>query len=47
MKLRHLNDAMRWLIATLAALVLFRLWPGLGGGLVEAAVSGGRPPPLA
>lgn len=29
MKLRHLSDATRWLAITLAALALFRLWPGL------------------
>lgn len=29
MKRRHLRDATRWLAATLAALALFRLWPGL------------------
>jgi len=29
MKQQHLTDATRWLAATLAALALFRLWPGL------------------
>jgi lipid A 4'-phosphatase len=43
MKRRHWRDALRWLAATLAALALFRLWPGLDLGVSAAAFDADGP----
>lgn len=43
MKRRHLTDGLRWLVATLAALALFRLWPGLDLGVSAAAFDADGP----